>query len=253
MLVLVIVIALWTLTLRPFGVAPYLVPTPMDIARNLWDGYVHGSYWTQTWATVEEILIGAAIGSAAGIVLGVLIASSTILDFALTPWAVALNALPKVAIAPFLALTLGQGLESKVVITASIAFFPVLINVAGGLKSVNPDEVMLMRSLKASRWQTFQKVQVPSALPQAFDGLAIAVTLAPIGAVVGEFVGASKGLGFYITLTTQLVKPAATFAMFVILIVLSLLLYGLVRLVQRRVIFWRRAAITDDTRTRREA
>lgn len=251
LLLLVAILATWEYAIRPLGVAPYLVPTPVDIAKNLWHGFQDGIYWTQTWATLEEILLGAGIGAGTGIVLGVLIASSRILDVAITPYAVALNALPKVAIAPFLVLTVGQGLTSKIIITASIAFFPVLINVAGGLKSVDPDHVMLMRSMNASRWQIFSKVQVPHALPQTFDGLAIAVTLAPIGAVVGEFVGATKGIGFYITLTTQLVEPAGTFAMFVILIVMSLALYGIVRLAANRIIFWRRDALDGDTSSRR--
>jgi NitT/TauT family transport system permease protein len=250
LVLLVAILCGWEFGIRPAGVAPYLVPTPVDVAKNLWHGFKDGTYVTQSWATLEEILLGAGIGAVAGVVLGVLIASSRILDVAITPYAVALNALPKVAIAPFLVLTVGQGLTSKIIITASIAFFPVVINVAGGLKSVEPDQVMLMRSLNASRWQIFTKVQVPNALPQAFDGLAIAVTLAPIGAVVGEFVGATKGIGFYITLTTQLVQPAGTFAMFVILIVMSLALYGVVRLVANRLIFWRRNALDSDTSSR---
>jgi len=246
LLLLVAILCAWEFGIRPAGIAPYLVPTPVDLAKNLWEGFTDGTYVTQTWATLEEILLGAGIGAGTGIVLGVLIAWSRILDVAITPYAVALNALPKVAIAPFLVLTVGQGLASKVIITASIAFFPVLINVAGGLKSAAADEIMLMRSLNASRWQIFTKVQVPTALPQTFDGLAIAVTLAPIGAVVGEFVGATKGLGFYITLTTQLVRPAATFAMFVILIAMSLTLYSVVRLLGRRLVFWRHNALESD-------
>lgn len=235
---LVVVVLAWQYLLPLLNVPSYLVPRPSEIATSLFHGFGDGTYWNQTATTLEEILLGFVIGVALGLGIGIVISWSRILDVMITPYMVALNALPKVAVAPLLVIWLGQGVMSKVIIAALIAFFPLLVNVTTGLASADSQQIALMRSLTASTWATFTKVRFPNALPHIFAGLQVAIVLAPVGAIVGEFVGATSGIGYYIQLTTVLVNPAGMFAMFVILIVISLILYEIVRFAGRRLVFW---------------
>lgn len=235
----IVFILAWQYAIRPAGVPAYLIPLPSDVAVSLVHGFQSGELLTDTWVTLQEILLGFVLGSVLGLVLGTVVAWSVLLDRLFTPYIIALNGLPKVAIAPLLVVWLGQGLDSKILITALIAFFPLVVNVTAGLAAADAAQLELMQSLKASRWQTFWKVRAPMALPQVFAGLEIAIVLAPVGAIVGEFVGSKQGLGYEIQTSIELVEPASMFATFVILIVISLVLFWLVRLVERRVVFWR--------------
>lgn len=235
----VVFILAWQYGIRAIGVPAYLIPLPSQVWVSLVRGFGSGPLLSDTWATLQEILLGFVFGSLIGLFLGAVVAWSKLLDRLFTPYIIALNGLPKVAIAPLLVTWLGQGLDSKILITALIAFFPLVVNVTSGLAAAEPAQLELLQSLKASRWQVFWKVRAPAALPQVFAGLEIAIVLAPVGAIVGEFVGAQQGLGYEIQTSIELVQPATMFADFLILIVISLVLFWLVRLVERRVVFWR--------------
>jgi NitT/TauT family transport system permease protein len=240
------VLAFWQWGLPALGVPDYLVATPSATAKELYDGYVHGDFPTHTWVTLKEILVGFAAGVVLGMGLGILLSQWRLLDRLLSPYVIALNSMPKVAVAPLLVVWFGQGLTSKVIVTALVAFFPLLINVTAGLRSVNAEQLELMRSLTATRWQTFTKLQFRHGLPQIFAGLEIAIVLAVVGAIVGEFVGAQSGLGYYLQLSLSLVNPPGMFAMLVILAVISWVLYAIVHQLGRRVVFWERANRTPD-------
>lgn len=237
----------WQFGLRALNVPAYLVPVPTRVFEKLTNGFNGGTYWLHTTTTVGEIVVGWLLGAALGIILGILITQYHFVDVLLYPYVVALNALPKVAVAPLLVVWFGQGFTSKVIVTALVAFFPLLINVTVGLKSADPDQLELMRSLTASKWQTFFKVKILSALPNIFAGLEIAIVLAVVGAIVGEFVGSKQGIGYYIQLSIALVDPAGMFAMFVILAVISFSLNQVVRQVARRVVFWQRQDVMVET------
>jgi NitT/TauT family transport system permease protein len=153
----IVVLAAWQLGIHAFDVPRFLVATPLDIAHGLVDGFVHGTLLRDTAVTLEEIVLGFAVGASIGIILGILVAWSPLLDQTLTPYIIALNGFPKVAIAPLIVVLLGQGLTSKIVITALVSFFPLVVNVTSGLNSIRTDQLDLMRSLTASRWQLFTK------------------------------------------------------------------------------------------------
>jgi ABC-type nitrate/sulfonate/bicarbonate transport system permease component len=155
------------------------------------------------------------------------------------PWIVASQTIPIVVIAPILVTWFGFGIGPKLAIVALICFFPITVNALDGLRSADPEAIKVMRSLDGSRWQIFRRVEVPSALPSIFTGIKIAVVLAPIGAVFGEWVGASSGLGHLILTDNGQLEVARQFATTAVLSALALALIGLVALAERRVITWR--------------
>ncbi|HYN87719.1 MAG TPA: ABC transporter permease subunit, partial [Ardenticatenaceae bacterium] len=156
------------------------------------------------------------------------------------PYIVAMQAVPVVAVAPLLVIWFGSGLLSKVLVCALIVFFPVLVNTIVGVRSVNQEWLELMRALNASSWQTFVKVELPGSLPVLFGGLKLGVTLAVVGAVVGEFVGADRGLGALIKISSSLFDTPQLFVALFALAAMALALYGVVTVLERAVVTWRR-------------
>jgi NitT/TauT family transport system permease protein len=171
-------------------------------------------------------------------VLGYTLAKSIIIEKALAPYLVASQAIPIVAIAPLLVIWFGPGQFSKILISGLIVFFPVLINTIAGVRAVPADLRDLMRSLHATRWQTFIKLEVPAALPVLMAGLKVGATLSVIGAVVGEFAGADAGLGFMINLADGQYDTPRMFVGVLALIALALALYGFVAWLERRLLAW---------------
>jgi NitT/TauT family transport system permease protein len=191
------------------------------------------------------VLVGLTIGVICATSLGYLIAKSPLIDRLVSPYIVASQAIPIVAIAPLLMIWAGPGLASKIMITALIVFFPVLVNTVVGLQSVPDDLHDLMRSLHATTAQTFRLLEVPSALPVFLGGLRIGATLAVIGAVVGEFVGADRGLGFLINRSRGQFDTALVFVAVLALVLLALGLYGIVTLLENRLLSWRQKPNTQ--------
>jgi len=234
----VVLLVLWEAAGRIFHISDLIFPVPSAIAAKLVSLTVSGVIWPHLYATVVEILLGFLFGSAAGLVLGMLVALSPMLERLVYPYIVGLQTLPKVAIAPLFIIWFGYGLTSKVVVTALVCFFPVLVSVVAGFHATDKDQVDMMKAFGASKWQTLVRLRIPSALVLIFAGLEIAAVLAVIGAIVGEFVGAQAGLGFLIvTLNFNLDVPGV-FAVLVYLSVIGLLLHGLMRYAARRYIFW---------------
>jgi NitT/TauT family transport system permease protein len=179
------------------------------------------------------------LGLVTATVLGYALARSPALERLLAPYIVASQSVPVVAIAPLLIIWFGSGRLSKVLICALIVFFPVLVNTMVGIRSVEKDLRDLMRSLGASRWQTFRMLEVPAALPVLFGGLKIGVTLSVVGAVVGEFVGADQGLGFLINQARGLYNTPLVFVAILALVAIALSLYGIVMLLEMWLLRWR--------------
>lgn len=218
---------------------PFILPLPGAVWSRFWLVLGDGELAWHTSITLGEILGGLALGLVTATTLGYLIAKSPGIERALTPYLVASQAVPIVAIAPLLVIWFGSGLSSKVLICALIVFFPMLINTVIGLRSVEPELRDLMRSLRATRWQTFVKLDVPAALPVWLGGLKVGATLAVIGAVVGEFVGADRGLGFLINFGRGQYDTPLVFVAVAALVIMALALYGLASLLERALLAWK--------------
>jgi NitT/TauT family transport system permease protein len=218
----------------------FMLPSPGDVFRRFIKTIRDGSLWLHLGTTLFEVLMGLALGVITATILGYLVAKSRWIERLLAPYIVASQSVPMVAIAPLLVIWFGPGLLSKILIAALIVFFPVLVNTVVGVRAVPEDLRALMRSLQASRWQTLRLLEIPAALPVFFGGLRVGATLAVIGAVVGEFVGADRGLGFLINVGRGLYDTALVFVAMFVLIGLALVLYGSVVLLENRLLAWQR-------------
>ncbi len=231
-------LAAWEALVRATGVPAFLLPTPSSIAMALYRGAVSGVYAEHVGVTMEETLLGFLLGSCGGLALGTLVALSRRFDYFMSPIIVMFQAMPKVALAPLIIIWFGLGISSKVVNSALVCFFPLMINTIVGLRSAEEDRVSLMRSLAATPLQIFWMLRVPNALPYIFAGLEIAMIFSLLGAIVGEFVGAQAGLGMLIQSMNFTMDVAGQFSVLLILSVIGLILNGCVAAVRRRVIFW---------------
>lgn len=218
----------------------FILPLPGQVWARALAVLADGTLARHTLITLSEVVSGLALGWALASVLGYAIAKSRTLEKTLTPYIVASQAVPVVAIAPLLVIWFGAGLQSKVLICTLITFFPILINTILGVRSVEPDLRDLMRSLRATRWQTFLKLEVPAALPILLSGLKVGATLSVIGAVVGEFVGADRGLGFLVNLGRGQYDTALVFVAVAALVGMALILYGSVAWLERAWLKWKR-------------
>ena len=217
---------------------PFILPSPMQVWLRFVDALQDGSLLRNSAVTLFEVLSGLALGASLAAALGYLLAKSLPLERLLSPYIVASQSIPIVAIAPLLVIWFGPGLLSNVLICALIVFFPVLINTVVGMRSVPEDLRDLMRSLQATRWQTFTRLELPAALAVVLGGLRIGATLSVIGAVVGEFVGAKAGLGFLINVGRGLYDTALVFVAVFSLVALALALYSIVALLELRLLSW---------------
>ena len=238
----VAVVGGWELAVRVFAVPKIVLPTPSSVALAIWQGVGQGDMLKHFGVTFYETLAGFVLGSAFGLVLGALIGQFSLLERTLYPYVVAFQTLPKVAIAPIIVIWFGYGVSSKIVITATIAFFPLLANTIVGLRAVPAEQIELMIAFTATRWQIFRKARLPQALPYIFVGLDVAIVLSVIGVIVGEFVGAQAGLGYLILQRNFNMDMAGVFAILVILSAMGIGLHMLVNAIQRRVVFWMESA-----------
>ena len=235
---LIAAIPLWHLFTRLAGLPAFMLPTPLQVGNRFVRAVTDGSLPHHSMITLVEVLLGLALGVITATLLGYLLAKSIHLERLLSPYIIASQSIPTIAIAPLLVLWFGPGLLSKILICALIVFFPVLVNTIVGMRTVPEDLRDLMRSLQASRWQTLRLLEVPASLPVFLGGLRIGATLSVIGAVVGEFVGSDRGLGFLINVGRGMYDTALVFVAVFTLIAMALSLYGLVVLMERRLLSW---------------
>jgi NitT/TauT family transport system permease protein len=224
--------------IRYFDVQPYVFPAPSAIATALWNGVTGGTYLSALGVTLSEVLGGFAIGSACGILLGIAMVQVPVLDRIVYPYVVALQTVPKVAIAPLMIVWFGFGIQSKVFIVTLTCLFPSLVNTIAGLRAVDSDRIALVRSMCGSRAQLLRYVQLPSALPYIMAGLNTGIVLAVIGAIVGEFVGAKTGIGVLILQANFSLDLASVFALLVLIAVAGVALSLALRLIETRLCFW---------------
>lgn len=246
LLVLTAGIAIWEIWVRIDRTPDWLLPRPSLIARTLVDD--RGLLLHHTWVTVQEILVGFAVALVLGVLLAVLIDASPLTERAVYPLIVASQAIPIVALAPLLLVWFGYGLLPKVIVTALVAFFPIVVTTVDGLRSTDSEVLALLRSMGAGRWARFRLAKAPSALPSLFSGARIGISVAVIGAVFGEYAGANAGLGYLMNISSGRLLTSRVFACIVILAALAITLFALVSLVERLLLPWRRYLVGLDGR-----
>jgi len=239
-LVLLLFLGLWQMVVWLGRYPSFFLPSPGLVYDKLSIVLADGLLWWHTRITLTEILGGLALGLTTAAVLGYLLAKSHTLERLISPYLVASQSIPIVALAPLLVIWFSAGLLSKVLVCALTIFFPMLVNTMVGIRSVEPELVDLMRSLRASRWQTFTLLEMPSALPVLLGGLKVSVTLSVIGAVVGEFVAADRGLGFLINVARGNFDTPLMFVALFTLVNIALLMYLAVVLLENLLLRWRR-------------
>ncbi|MBX6767978.1 MAG: ABC transporter permease [Actinomadura rubrobrunea] len=234
-MLLACVAAWWAITAAGL-VESYLVPSPgatLDLMVDKW-GYIWHHSWVTTYETVVGFLLAAVIGIAAAVVM----VYSTTIERTLYPILLFAQVIPKIAVAPLFVVWLGFGVTPKIFVAVLIAFFPVVIAMVTGLKSVDPEMLQLSATMGAGPWQTFAKIRFPASLPHLFSGLKVAVTLAVTGAVVGEFVGANEGLGYVIQQANGNLDTPMLFAALLVMSALGVVLFVLIELAERLVLPW---------------
>jgi NitT/TauT family transport system permease protein len=233
---ILVFLAVWEVGVRIFKVPPYLMPPPSSVAQVMVQDFsklVHHG-----WVTTYEMLLGYALAVGVAVPLAIAITASQRFDRFVTPQLLFFQVVPKVAIAPLFLVWFGVGTTPKVLVAFLISFFPIVIDAAVGLRSMSSEMRDLARSMGASRWQVFAQFRLPTSLPYLFSGLKVAATLAVAGAVVGEFVGADKGLGYLLLVTNSNMETALMFATIVALTIIGLVFFYAVEFLEQMLIPW---------------
>ncbi len=237
----VTLLLLWELYVRAGQVSSQVLPTPTAIVQALLDNW--GIIYDHTVQTLLETVLGLAAATLLGLLLAVLLDASGWLRRAIYPLLITSQTIPIIALAPLLLIWLGFGLEPKIIVVTLYCFFPIAVACADGLAAAEPELINLLRSMRASRWQILWLVRLPGAMPACFSGLRIAATYSVTGAIVGEFVGAEKGLGLYMKLEANSFATVQVFAAILVTAILSLLFFGLVSLLERIALPWYAGAV----------
>ncbi len=228
----------WEATVRWGHYPAFILPSPGRVWQRFLLALQDGSLLRNSGATLFEVLMGLAAGVCLATIFGYLLGKSRLFERLLSPFLIASQAIPIVAIAPLLVIWFGPGMYSKILICALIVFFPVLVNTVVGVHAVPENLHGLMRSMRATPWQTLLHLEIPAALPIFLGGLRVGATLSVIGAVVGEFVGADRGLGFLINVGRGQYDTALVFVAAFTLVGMALCLYGFVLLLERHFLKW---------------
>jgi NitT/TauT family transport system permease protein len=233
-------VLLWDLLVRFSGVSERVIPGPGAVGESLWSLLQSSFLWSAGWVTIQETLVGFAIGAALGIGLAVIMTEVPFLYRALNPFVVAFQAMPKIAIAPLLLIWFGFGMSSKIVLVVVMVFFPILVNTYTGLNSVRAEQLDLMKACRASRWETFRRVRFYAALPFILASFEVSFVLALTAAVVAEILGSGTtiGLGTLLQLFNARIDMAGMFAVVVVLSALGMVLYASVKALSNYLLRW---------------
>lgn len=242
--ILIVLLAVWEFSVRYWDMPIYILPAPSKIFNALVTGLSFQDFWGEQrfyihiMVTLSEAALGFIVGVVAGVAFGGLVSQAPILESIITPYVMGFQSLPKVAVAPLIVIWFGFGMGSKVVLVAMLVFFPLMINSIAGFKSVESDLHELLHSMSATRWQIFRAVQVPSALPYIFAGLEMGIVYSFIGAVVGEFVGGTRGLGVQVLQMTAAMDVSGMFAALILLGAMGAGASKVLQLIRGRVLYW---------------
>ncbi|MCB0034985.1 MAG: ABC transporter permease [Anaerolineales bacterium] len=235
----VVFLLAWQLLVTIGNYERFILPAPLDVLAQLATLIRDGRLPRHAFYTISEVIPGLLIGCAIALPLGYLLAKSPLAEKLLSPYLIASQAIPIIAIAPLLTIWIQSTYWSRVTVAVLVVFFPILINVIAGLRSVPTEMYELMASLRASRWQIFTKLELPAALPIMLAGLKVGATLSVVGALVGEFVQPrSQGLGYLLLTARYQFKTDVVFAVLITLGLIALTMYGLVALLERRLLRW---------------
>lgn len=238
LLILILLLLVWEAAVRVADTPRWMLPPPSAIIDSFRTD--HALLLRHTRVTLVEVLIGFGLALVAGIAVGIAIDASRVLERAIYPLIIASQTIPMVALAPLLLIWFGYGLTPKVLITALVCFFPIAVNTVDGLRVADRETLAMLGSMGASTWQRFRLVKIPASLPSLFTGARIAITFSVIGAVFGELVGASEGLGYLMQRSAAQFQTARVFAAIVILSLMGIGLFSLVTLLERVLLPWRR-------------
>ena len=227
-------IAIWYLVVVNAHIPSFIMPTPVATVATL--GGANYGWISNTLVTASEIFGGYFLAVIVGVFIAIVFSWSSTAEDAVMPLLVSLNMIPKVALGPLFIVWFSYGIMPNMIIAFSISFFPILLNTARGFREVEPDLLELVRSLRSSKWQTFVKIQLPSALPYIFSGMKVGAILAVAGAIVGEFLGSSRGLGYLMLQVQTTLDTAAMFMAVILITLLGVVLYGLVLGLERLMI-----------------
>jgi NitT/TauT family transport system permease protein len=236
--VFIFVMWLWETLINRLEVKETILPTPSRIGEALIMQFQNAYFWQNAWVTTKEALYGFFFATLFAIIVGTFVSQIKIVEKTVMPYLVGFQAIPKVALAPIFIIWFGFGQTSKVVMAATIAFFPILINIIEGLKSADSDRIRMLRVFGATRYQIFRKVQVPSAMPFFFAGLDVGILLAILGAVVGEFLGSQEGLGNMVLVSQYNFETPTMFAILIVLSLMGIFAHIIVRAFQKKFAFW---------------
>ncbi|GLW09305.1 ABC transporter permease [Microtetraspora sp. NBRC 13810] len=237
-LILIAFFVAWDLFVRINDVSELVLPPPLTVFESLVEVVTEASTWEHALVTATETIGGFLIALVSGVAVGVVLGKVAWLENSLRPLIVASQVVPKVALIPLFVIWFGFGMTSKVIMSAMLAFFPIMLNVQLGVRSVEAGQREVMRSLNASRWQTFLHLELKSTMPYVFAGLEVGIVFAIIGTIVGEYLGGSEGLGYLVVRTLNELDAPALFAVIILLSVLGLLLYFVVHGLKRFFIPW---------------
>lgn len=232
----VILVVLWDVVVDAFDIPQYLIPTPITVAKHLvanWNFLL-----THTLVTTYETVGGFVLSIVIGVALAMAIVSSRAVDQAIMPLLILSQTFPKIAVAPLLIIWFGLGIQTKVFVSFLVAFFPVVIATVAGMRAVETETMELIRSMRATPMQMFWKIRLPAALPHFFSGLKVAVAFAVVGAVVGEWVGSDRGLGYLLLWSNANLDTPMMFSVLVMLMIIGMILYYAVVWLERLTIPW---------------
>lgn len=242
---LAIFLGAWQFMVSVVGVSRFTLPAPADVAESLLELLSGGEIWGHLQTTLTEVLAGFAVAIVLGTAVGSILGRIVWLERAVQPALVAMQVVPKVAFVPIFVIWFGFGMTSKVIIAAILAFFPIMLNVLLGVRSVDRGHRDVMRGLGASRWATFRNLELPSTLPYIFAGAEVGMVFAVIGAIVGEYLGGSEGLGYLVVSSLNALDAPQLFAVIILLAVMGSVLFFAVTTVKRFAIPWHESVAKD--------
>ena len=233
------ILVIWEILVLLLNIPEYLLPKPTRIISEIITNFDH--LLNHTGVTMLEAIIGYIIANVFGFIVAVIFAHSKTVEKGLYPYAIALKTTPIIAMAPLLVLWFGTGITSKIIAAAVICFFPILVNTVKGLRAVDDEALDLFKSFSANKWQIFIKLRLPNSLPYIFSALKISTGLAIVGAVVGEFVGASKGIGYVILVSSYHLETVTMFAAITMSASAGILFFWLISLMEKKIVFWQKS------------
>jgi NitT/TauT family transport system permease protein len=239
LLPVILLLVVWELAIRVFDIQAFLLPKPLDVIETLWDR--RQTLMEEAWVTFQESLWGFLLAVAAAVPIAILITFSKVASRTVYPVLVISQVIPKVAIAPLLVVWMGFGVGPKILLAFLVAFFPIVVNTATGLNSLEPKMIHLARSMGANTWQTFVYFRLPASLPVFFAGLKVGVTFAVIGALVGEFVGAGSGLGHLTVIAMGSLNTQLVFASIIVMAGIGVAMYVVIEILERMLVPWSRS------------